>query len=61
MNELETLVSRRLRWSWRVDDGRVDRGRSATPRHRVARERLRTACRLRQRELDRLHPWAVRR
>jgi hypothetical protein len=46
MNELETLVSRRLRWSWRVDD---------------ARERLRTTCRLWQRELDRQHPWAVRR
>jgi hypothetical protein len=46
VNELEKLVSRRLRWSWRVDD---------------ARDRLRTACRLWQRELDRLHPWAVRR
>ncbi|WP_432936462.1 hypothetical protein ACQPXM_23060 [Kribbella sp. CA-253562] len=46
MKELEKLVPRRLRWSWRVDDARV---------------RLRTACRLWQRELDRLHPWAVRR
>lgn len=44
--ELESLVSRRMRWSWRIDD---------------ARDRLQTACRLWQRELDRLHPWARQR